>query len=48
MNINDHESNKGKIIDPSLERCKLSFEKALRKLSFKGQSCVVGSEPKDL
>lgn len=48
MNANDHEFNKGKIIDPSLERCKLSFEKGLRKLSFKGQSCVVSSETQDL
>lgn len=47
VNADDHESNKGKIISPSLERCKPTSEKGLRKLSLKEQSCVVSSEPED-
>lgn len=48
MDADDHESNKRKIISLSLERCKPSFEKGLRKLPLKEQSCVVSPEPKDL
>lgn len=47
MNVDDHESNKGKIISSSVERCKPTFEKGLRKLPLKEQSCVVSSEPED-
>lgn len=47
MNADDHEYNKEKIISSSLERCKPIFEKGLRKLPLKEQSCVVSSEPED-
>lgn len=35
MNADDYESNKGKIINPSLERCELTFEQGLREVPLK-------------
>lgn len=38
---------KEKIISPSLEGYKPAFEKVLREMPLKEQSCVVSSEPED-